>query len=268
MAEVKESGNGRIISEFVSGELRIRISNAKRFNAMSLKMWEELERTVTSANERDDVRVVVLSGEGNKAFASGADISEFSERRTDPEQSARFNTALRSAQEALSQCVHPTVAVVRGVCMGGGMGLAMACDLRYCTNRSRFRMPAGRLGLGYELDGIKRWVNVLGAARTAELFFTARLFDGVEAARLGFVNESFDEENADFLMAKRVDAIKGLAPLTLRAAKLALRHTSNESSVPDREIVEQAIRDCFASEDYREGQQAFLGKREPRFTGR
>lgn len=259
---------GRIETESVNGEFRIRISNAARFNAMSFAMWEELARVVKVADDDKDLRVVVLSGEGGKAFASGADISEFATRRNNPEQSAEFGAAVRAAQQALSNCRHPTVAVIQGICMGGGMALAMACDLLYCTDRSRFRLPAGRLGLGYDPDGIRRFIRTLGATRTADVFFTARTFDGREAARIGFVQESFNDEVFDTITRKRIEAIRDLAPLTLRAFKLALRHELNEAGAPDREEVDLALKACFSSEDYQEGQRAFLEKRNPKFVGR
>lgn len=247
------------------GELRIRIANPRRLNAMSLAMWEELARVVDAANSNAQIRVTVLTGEGRKAFAAGADVSEMT---GDAKQIARFDKAVRGASQALTNCTHPTVAIIRGVCMGGGMAMAMACDLRYCTHRARFRMPAGRLGLGYDPQGIQHFANTLGAARTADLFFTGRLFDGREAARIGFVHETFDDEEFDAIVARRIDAIKHMAPLTLRAAKLALRHAADEAGAPQTQQVEAAYQACFASRDYDEGRQAFLDKREPSFQGR
>lgn len=256
---------GRLETQQADGELRIRIVNPARFNAMSLAMWEELTRIVQAASADMDVRLIVLTGAGNKAFAAGADISEM---QSDADHTARFDRATRNAARALSNCSQPTVAVIRGVCMGGGMSMAMACDLRYCTHRARFRMPAGRLGLGYDPQGIAHFVNTLGAAHTADLFFTARIFDGHEAARIGFVQEAFDDELFDDIVGKRLDAIKHMAPLTLRAAKLALRHATNEAGAPTPEQVEAAYQACFISHDYEEGRQAFMDKREPSFQGR
>ncbi len=268
MASPETKAPGRIHTESADGVFHIRISNAARVNAMSLAMWEELARVAAAADDDPDVRVIVLSGEGRKAFASGADISEFAARRNDPEQQARFGAALRAAQHALSESRHPTVAVIRGVCMGGGMALAVACDLRYCTRRARFRMPAGQLGVGYDPDGIKRFVDIVGASRTADLFLTARTFDGHEAARIGLVHEAFDDEVFDIVTTKRIRAISRLAPLSLRAAKLALRHVLNEPGAPDINAVNRAVEACYLSQDHQEGQEAFLGKREPNFTGR
>jgi len=268
MGSDESKAPGRIESEQTGAQFHIRICNAQRFNAMSLTMWEALAAAAETANDNPDVRVVVLSGEGQKAFAAGADISEFAIHRKDPEQGARYSAAIAAAQQALIRCRHPVVARIRGVCMGGGMTLALASDLRYCTTDARFRMPAARLGLGYALDGMRRFAAVLGAARTADLFLTARTFDGREAERIGLVHEAINPELFDALVDKRIRGIEQLAPLTLRAAKLALRHIVDEPQAPDADAVQDAIRACYDSEDYVEGQQAFMEKRRARFKGR
>uniref|UniRef100_UPI0036731A38 enoyl-CoA hydratase-related protein n=1 Tax=Bordetella pertussis TaxID=520 RepID=UPI0036731A38 len=154
---------GRLAIDDADGLLRVRIVNPARYNAMSLSMWEALGQAVRDAQGRDDLRAIVLEGEGERAFVSGADISEFASQRKDPAQIARYDRAVTQAQQALSESAVPTIALVRGICMGGGMGLALACDLRYCNESARFRMPAARLGLGYALDGVKRMCDMLGA---------------------------------------------------------------------------------------------------------
>jgi enoyl-CoA hydratase/carnithine racemase len=259
---------GRIEAEKIGPEFHIRIANPDRLNAMSLAMWEDLASKVKQADTDNSVRVVVLQGDGNKAFASGADISEFATQRNNPEQSARFSAAVAAAQQALSACQHPTVALIKGICMGGGMTLSIACDLRYSAGNARFRMPAGRLGLGYGLNGIKRFTQILGPARTAELFFTARTFDGHEAARIGLVHEVFDNDVFALITQQRLDAIADLAPLTLRAAKDSIRHILDEPDAPDEATVREEIQACYQSDDYIEGQQAFMEKRSPRFKAR
>lgn len=259
---------GRIETETAGAQFRIHICNAQRFNAMSLSMWEALTAAAEAADKSPDTRVVVLSGEGHKAFASGADISEFATHRKNPEQGARYSAAVAAAQQALMRCRHPVVARVRGVCMGGGMALAIACDLRYCTYDARFRMPAGRLGLGYALDGIRRFAHIVGPSRTADLFFTARTFDGHEAERIGLVHEAINTEIFDAVVDKRIEGMTRLAPLTLRAAKLSIRHILNESGAPNEAAVQEAIRACYESEDYIEGQQAFMEKRRAQFKGK
>jgi enoyl-CoA hydratase/carnithine racemase len=151
--------------------------------------------------------------------------------------------------------------------MGGGIGLALACDLRYCADDTRFRMPAARLGLGYDVEGIRRAVDVIGAARTADIFFTARQFDGREAQRIGMVHQSFKPEALSAALETIVAEIALNAPLTLNAAKLALRHVLNDPEAQDLERIDKAINACFTSNDYKEGQQAFREKRQPKFSG-
>lgn len=248
------------------GVITIQICNTARFNAMSLSMWEHLAVVVGEAEQDAQARVLVLTGEGDRAFVSGADISEFGALRNDPQQVARYDRAVAAAQQALSTSRHPVVAVIRGICMGGGMGLALACDLRYATEDARFRMPAARLGLGYGREGMRRMRDVLGSARVSDLFLTARTFDGHEAGRIGVVHEVFARESFEQSVAGRIAAIAGNAPLTMRAAKLALRHLAGDA--PVAADVDAAVQACFDSEDYREGQRAFQEKRPPAFRGR
>lgn len=245
---------------------RIIFSNPDRYNAMSLAMWRDLKRIVDQADTDSGIRVIVLEGDGDKAFVSGADISEFAQLRDTPEHIKDYGNAVKAAQHALSACAKPTVASIRGICMGGGMGLALACDLRYCTHDAKFRMPAARLGLGYDLQGIQRASSILGLANTADIFMTARTFDGREAARLGMVHQSYSE--AEFAAAAKaaVDSIGKNAPLTIQAVKLALSHVINPQDVAEQRV-QRAIDACFASKDYLEGQKAFRNKRDPEFKG-
>lgn len=268
MISTEERVGGRIEIDRQGDQFHIRICHAQKLNAMSLSMWEALEGAVTAAHQDENTRVVVLSGEGNKAFASGADISEFKVHRKDPQQRARYGAAVAAALHALLDCRHPVVASIRGMCIGGGMALAIACDLRYCTHDTQFGMPAGRLGLGYSLDGMRDFCRILGASRTADLFFTARTFDGREAERIGLVHEAISVEFFDMMVQKRIESIVRLAPLTLRAAKVSLRHILDSFGAPTEDDVEQAIRACYESDDYFEGQQAFIEKRRAHFTGR
>lgn len=264
---MNDIAKGYLQADESNGVVTIQICNTTRFNAMSLSMWEQLAEMITQAEQSPSARALVLTGEGDRAFVSGADISEFGHLRKDPAQVARYDLAVATAQRALSQARHPTIAVIRGICMGGGMGLALACDLRYCTDDSRFRMPAARLGLGYAREGVKRMREVLGSARCAELFMTARTFDGTEAARIGIVQEVFNRTNFEQTVAKRIAAVAGNAPLTINAAKLALRHLAGGTGAPSAETVDAATSACFTSQDYQEGQLAFREKRPPVFTG-
>ena len=256
---------GHLRVDAQDGVITIRVCNPARFNAMSLPMWEHIAEVVAEAEDDEHARAIVLTGEGDRAFVSGSDISQFGALRNDPEQVARYDRAVAAAQHALSASRHPVIAVIRGICMGGGMGLALACDLRYCAEDARFRMPAARLGLGYGHEGMRRMREVLGSARVSDLFLTARTFDGREAGRIGLVHEVFAPEMFEQAVAERIAAVAGNAPLTVRAAKLALRHLAGDA--PAAEEVDAAVQACFNSEDYQEGQRAFREKRPPVFRG-
>ncbi|KAA0892809.1 enoyl-CoA hydratase [Pusillimonas sp. ANT_WB101] len=248
--------------------VNIVISNASRYNAMSLSMWRALRLWVERADQDPKAQVIVLRGEGSKAFVSGADISEFSALRHTPAQVLEYEEAVTGAQQSLIHCSKPVIAAIRGVCMGGGIGLALSCDLRYCAHSSRFRMPAAKMGLGYERNAIKRAVDILGAARTTDIFFTARTFNGQEAERIGMVHDAYPDDEFDDRVSALAQTIAGNAPLTLKAAKLAIRSAIEESTTSLKNTADQAVQACFDSQDYQEGQHAFKEKRRPKFTGR
>ncbi|MFA7438075.1 enoyl-CoA hydratase [Castellaniella sp.] len=258
---------GTVTAVQEGGILRITLSNPARHNAMSSAMWRQLQVLVQAASQNDQLRVLAISGAGEKAFCSGADISEFAGQEDEQRWMAAFNQAIFDAQQALIECPHPSVALIRGICMGGGMGLALACDLRYCAAESRFRMPAGRMGLGYDHRGLARFVDVLGLARASELFFTSQLVDGERAEQVGLVQGVFPDarflSSAEDLLA----AIATSAPLTLRAAKLGLRRALGQPGGPTEAQAHEAMARCFLSKDYQEGQRAFREKRAPRFEG-
>ena len=258
---------GDVRLQLKEGVAYIELHNPHRYNAMSLAMWRSLADIVAAMQADTSVRVLLLRGAGHKAFVSGADISEFGEQRNSPEQVTAYGEAVHAAQYALSACTKPVIASIQGVCMGGGIGLALACDLRYCADDARFRMPAARLGLGYDLDGTRRMADIVGAARTAEMIFTARTFDGREAERIGLVHKSYAPAALDQEVAQIVADVALNAPLTLKAAKLAIRHLLGDPAARDIAEVQRATQACFDSSDYKEGQKAFLEKRPPRFTG-
>jgi enoyl-CoA hydratase/carnithine racemase len=251
-----------------TGVLDLVISNVARYNAMSLRMWQSLFSFVQQADQDPAVRVIVLRGDGDKAFVSGADISEFGHLRNSPEQVQIYGRAVHDAQQALIRCSKPVIAAIQGVCMGGGIGLALSCDLRYASVSSRFRMPAARMGLGYDRTGMARAVSVLGPARATDIFFTARTFNGAQAADIGMVHEAFADDEFHAEAKALIQAVAGNAPLTLKAAKLAIRAAMNDPQIDDPAVVDAAVQACFDSSDYQEGQRAFKEKRNPEFTGR
>ena len=239
-------------------------SNPRKRNALTFDMWRELPTAIASLDADSAVRVVVIEGAG-RDFTAGADIAEFTH---DPDKLAEFDRAVEAAYDAAPACSKPVIAKIRGVCFGGGLGLAAGCDLRFCTSDATFRMPAARLGVGYRLDGIRRFVELIGPANTADLFFSARRFDAAEALRIGFASQVLPPDTLDTHTAEYVALVADNAPLTVRAAKGAIRAAAPGATPQELAAVQRLIDACYASEDYREGQRAFLAKREPRFEGR
>ncbi|HUW39135.1 MAG TPA: enoyl-CoA hydratase-related protein, partial [Rhodocyclaceae bacterium] len=163
-------------------------SNPTKLNAVSHDMWTALPGAIAALDADPEVRLIAITGDGDRAFISGADISQFEKARGSAEAQALYNRAVVEAYEAPVLCSKPVVARIRGICMGGGLGLAAACDVRIAADDAVFRMPAGRLGLGYNYTGVKRFVQILGAANTADIFFSARKFNAADALAMGFVN--------------------------------------------------------------------------------
>jgi enoyl-CoA hydratase/carnithine racemase len=243
----------------------ITFCNEARFNAMAYSMWLKLGDYLEDLHQRPEVRVLILRGVGEKAFVSGADISEFGEKRNDPEQVALYDRAVSRAQGALADFPRPVIAAISGICYGGGLGLILACDLRFAAPNAKFRMPAARLGLGYAYTGLKRMVNILGVAKASEVFFTANVYPAAEAHALGLVNSLHTDV---FAHAKTLAAqIAQNAPLTIAAAKLAMNTVMAGSEPHDVAKVDLAVKACFASKDYSEGRAAFAQKRDPIFKG-
>lgn len=246
---------------------RIVFSNPAKYNAMSLDMWAGLPQALREFDADASIRLVVLEGDGPKAFVSGADISQFESARTDPKAQATYNEAVEAAYLAPVRCSKPVVAKIRGICMGGGLGLAAACDIRFCSDDARFRMPAGRLGLGYNAVGVRRFLTVFGLQNTLDIFFSARIFGAPDALRMGFVARAEPAESFDEVVENWCQSVAQNAPLTLRALKLTANALVRDPSDRDMAAVEAAIGACYASEDYREGARAFMEKRTPVFTG-
>lgn len=243
-------------------------SNPARFNAMTYDMWKALPQALTAFADDPQVRVIVLSGDGDKAFVSGADISQFEEQRANEQARAEYNRTVEAAYVAPILCAKPVVAKIRGICMGGGLGLAAACDLRFASDDAVFRMPAARLGLGYSFTGMRRFVQVLGAANTADIFFSARKFDARDALAMGLVSRVVPAAELDREVGAYCALIAENAPLSLIAAKAAIREVLTDPATRDLAALQKLIDACFASEDYREGRTAFMEKRKAEFKGR
>lgn len=243
-------------------------SNPAKLNAMSFEMWRDVPGAMAEFAADPAVRIVVLKGAGEKAFVSGADISEFEARRGSAEASAAYNAAADAAMAAITACPKPTLAMIRGYCIGGGLGLALGCDLRIATEGSRFGIPAAKLGLGYRYEGIRRLVDVVGPSRAKDIFFSARQLETAEALAIGLLNRVVAPDALEAEVEAYCARVAGNAPLTIAAAKLAIDAATTEPDAARLGSVSEAIAACFASEDYREGRAAFREKRVARFQGR
>lgn len=255
---------GTIVFKCEAGVATIEISDPERHNAMSLSMWTALADAVASIDADPAVRVCVVRGAGDRAFVSGANISEFETERSSPAAVARYNEQVERAQTRLANCRVPVIAAISGYCFGGGLGLALSCDLRFASTTARFRMPAARLGLGYGYESMRSFVTQLGPQAAAEAFFTARIYDAQAARDLGIVRAVVDDVFSHVHML--ATEIAGNAPLTVQAGKRAMRAAITGEG--DVHAVRAAIEACFNSEDYAEGRLAFAQKRPPRFVGR
>ena len=254
---------GRIDLNVQGHVAQVTIDDVARHNAMSLSMWTALLAAFDEIDRRPEVRVCVLRGAGEKSFVSGANISEFETQRNSEASVAHYNDMVKRTQQSIFRCRVPVIAAISGVCYGGGLGLALSCDMRYAAPHSRFRMPAARLGLGYDNDNMKSFLNNLGPQATAEAFYTARVYDAQSAQAMGMVLAVVEDVFAHCTALAQEIATN--APLTIQAAKKTLVALADDEK--DMMSVKTTIDACFKSTDYAEGRLAFAQKRSPLFTG-
>jgi enoyl-CoA hydratase len=257
----------KMIAERRASTGRIVFNNPERRNAVSLEMWEGLQEIMDDFERDDGVKVIVLTGAGGKAFVSGADISEFRERRSTPELVERYDAISGLGRKRIRDARKPTIAMIRGYCMGGGLSTALACDLRIASDDARFGIPAAKLGIGYGYEHVRALVDVVGPANALEMLYTGRQFDAREAFAMGLVNRVVDGAGLEAFVDEYCAMIAGNAPLSLRAAATVVRELRKDG-VRDLALCEDAVTACFNSADYVEGRTAFMEKRKPVFTGK
>jgi len=243
-------------------------NNPERRNAVSLAMREAMVTIFEAFGRDDEVRVLVLKGAGDKAFVSGADISEFKERRNSAEAEALYSAAADRSRRAMEAFDKPIIAMIHGFCVGGGLATAIACDLRIASDSSQFGIPAAKLGLGYAYSSLKQLTDVVGPAAAKEILFTGWRFNAEKALRMGLVNEVVAAGRLEAMVRDYADEIAANAPLTVKAAKATIGEIFKRDQDKDLGAIEAMVKRCFDSEDYREGREAFMAKRKPVFVGR
>ncbi len=237
-------------------------------NAISFTMWGEIARVTEGLAKDESVRAIVYRGAGTDAFASGADISEFQEHRKDTPSALRYNSQTSAAYHAIRDCPKPTVAMIYGYCMGGAMAVAMACDLRFAAEGSKFGIPAARLSIIYGADAVGQLVDLVGPAYAKDILYSARTVGDREALAMGFVQRLVPEEELETYTYEYLGKVADNAPISVRGAKVTVEGYLGGMTEEDRERLRRLQLEAFESEDYREGTRAFLEKRAPRFQGR
>jgi len=261
------SGTERVKAWLDGSVLHVRFNNPEKHNALSVDMWEAVPALLGKAGIDDNVRMVVFSGEGQKAFVSGADISQFEDMRAAKEAVKKYEALAEAALQGIYEFEKPTLACIRGYCIGGGVNVAISCDIRIASSNSTFAIPATRLGLGYRHSAMKNLTDLVGPGHAKDIFFTARRLDAAEALRIGLVNRVAEPDGLDALLAEYTTAITSGAPLTIKAGKRIIRDVLKTEDA-DMELARKLILDCFESEDYIEGRRAFMEKRKPDFKGK
>lgn len=241
--------------------------NVARMNALTTAMWRALPGQIEHAVADDEVRVIVLRGAGTKAFSAGADISEFESART--AETAKLYDALNDAAfNALINCPKPVIAMIHGFCLGGGLGLALCCDLRLADDTSQFAIPAAKLGIGYNARWVRPILSAVPPTRAKELLFTGRRFTATEAQAMGLVTKIVPSPELETGTRALAHEIANNAPLSVAAAKQVVDEIVRHPEAPDMARLDALVTQCFESEDYIEGRRAFLEKRKAEFKGR
>lgn len=246
------------------------LNRPDKLNALNKVMWRRVGEVFRSLDADDDLLCVVLRGAGDKALAPGADISEFADVRNDSHQAADYGALMHGAMAAIRDCRYPVIAHIKGLCVGGGLELALMCDLRIAGASARFGVPVSRLGLVMAYPEVEALVDLVGPSVALEILLEARVFDAEEARDKGLLNRVVPDDELDAEVAETVKRISTGAPLVNRWHKKFIRRVALGAGTPHPLTAAETAEGfaCFDTEDFREGVRAFLAKETPRFKGK
>ena len=247
---------------------KIVLNRPEKLNALTHEMRAQLRDYTQQLRFDENVRAIIVTGEGGRAFASGADISEFEEKRATRADIARYDEISDAASLKLEHCEKPTIAMISGYCIGGGLDLASRCDFRIASEDSSFGVPAARLGLGYGFVDVKRLVDIVGPAYAREILYTGRRFTAAEALQMGLLHRVVPAGELPGAVGALAETLAANAPLTIRAMKRCIAEAVKDCADRNTEACRELVEACFASADYAEGRRAFMAKRKPVFRGR
>jgi enoyl-CoA hydratase len=264
----KSFADGKILQSVSDGVGIVTFNNPDKRNAMSLEMWKGLGSALIELRDDPDVRVVIMTGAGDKAFMSGADISQFEKTRHNAQASEEYSKRSDAQRALLAHYPKPTIACIRGFCLGGGMQIAMLADIRVAAENSQFGIPAAKLGIAYGYEGLNHLVSLVGPSWARLLLYTGMRIDSTEAMRIGLVDRVVPDAELWNATTEIARTISGNAPLAVQAAKITIAQVLKDPDQRDVAAIKAIGTACMDSEDFREGRRAFMEKRKPRFTGR
>jgi enoyl-CoA hydratase/carnithine racemase len=264
----KSFADGKILQSVGDGIGIVTFNNPDKRNAMSLDMWEGLGQSLIELRDDPDVRVVILTGAGDKAFVSGADISQFEKTRHNAEASEEYSRRSAAQRALLADYPKPTIACIRGFCLGGGMQVAMLADIRIASENSQFGIPAAKLGIAYGYDGLRNLVSLVGPSWARLIMYTGMRIGSAEAQRIRLVDRVLPDAELWDATREIARSISGNAPLAIKAAKITIAQVLKDPDARDMDAIKAIGTACMDSEDFREGRRAFMDKRKPVFTGK